>query len=128
MPIPAGVLSVVNGQVEFDFGPNGIGSILVAPNADSTIGDGYYEIQLDLDGSGKFATSEFFYRILGDVDGDRTVDATDIQLIGNAIPMTGALLLIDFDGSGQVTATDRTLAQKQKAKGVALGAGLRLDG
>ena len=29
VPIPAGVLSVVNGQVEFDFGPNGIGRILV---------------------------------------------------------------------------------------------------
>ncbi len=127
LPLPAGSASVVDHAIELDFGPNGIGSLLGATTADSTVGDGYYEVDLDLDGSGEFASHDFFYRLFGDVAGDRSVDANDINLISGAVGLPTASLTIDLDGTGSVTAANRTLARRSQLKGLALAAGLHLD-
>ena len=64
-------LSVVDNAIEFNFGSAGLGG-----NPTSTLGDGYYEI--DVDG---IARSFYFDRILGDVNGDGSVDSNDINLV-----------------------------------------------
>src|SRR5262249_27096443 len=83
LALPAGVLNAYDHLIEFDFGAGGIGSLSGAPNADSTVGDGYYKIELDLDGSGNYATTVAFDRLLGDVDGNRSVDANDAALVSS---------------------------------------------
>ena len=121
----AGVLRAIDHAIEFDFGVNGVGGAS-GGNGNSTIGDGYYEIGLDLDGNGTFETAEYFYRLLGDVNGDRTVNDTDLNLIVAAYGQTGAGLGADVNGDSQVAAYDRTVAARSKGRSL-LGS-LRLDG
>ena len=42
----------------------------IGGDAGSNAGDGYYDLALDLDGSGAFATERHFFRLLGDGNGD----------------------------------------------------------
>ncbi|HUT94316.1 MAG TPA: Ig-like domain-containing protein [Thermoguttaceae bacterium] len=115
-----GVLSAIDNRIEFDFGEQGIGG-----NRNSNVGDGYYEVSLDLDGNGSFETTRHFYRLLGDTNGDRVVDAVDIYSILHAYGSIGAGLEDDANGDGVVNALDRVLAMR--AFGRALGAGLAID-
>jgi hypothetical protein len=114
-------LTAIDHAIDVDFGAGGIGG-----NPDSTAGDGYYEIDLDLDGTGAFATREFFYRLLGDVNGDGSVDANDLGLITASLGRVGVELLADVDGDGTVSALDRLLASR--SRGRHLTSGLTLDG
>lgn len=106
VPVPlAGVLTVsaTGNAIVFDFGANGIGG-----SPDSTTGDGYYTISINY-GEGVTDTHSF-YRLLGDVLGQGTVNAADVAAITNAMSNNGAP--IDFDGTGKkVTSTDKALAQ-----------------
>jgi hypothetical protein len=63
-----------------NFGTGGIGG-----NRNSSVGDGYYALRFDVDGDGHFETQRTFYRLLGDVDGNRTVDANDQFAVTDAI-------------------------------------------
>jgi hypothetical protein len=69
-----------------------------------------------------------FYRLLGDVNGDRIVDQNDLNeiavSIGATSPVGWAPLSADVIGAGTVTAFDMTLATR--SKGRKLGAGLPL--
>jgi hypothetical protein len=69
-------VKAVGDVLAFDFGSGGIGG-----NANSSAGDGYYALQFDLDGNGTFETVKHFYRLLGDVNGDRSVDSVDYALV-----------------------------------------------
>jgi hypothetical protein len=108
-------LSVVDHAIEFDFGAKGLGG-----SPTTTLGDGYYEI--DVDG---IAQSFYFDRILGDVSGDGTVDATDVNLVTEFQGRSMKGQAIDVDGSGTITSSDRIITLQ--ATGHALAAGLRRD-
>ena len=69
-------MTAANGGLSFDFGAQGI-----TGNRNTNAGDGYYKIGLDLDGNGSFETEYAFYRLLGDVNGDRIVTSADDQAI-----------------------------------------------
>jgi hypothetical protein len=100
-----GVLSFDGNRLEFDFGREGIGG-----NASSSVGDGYYEIRLDLDGNGTFETTRHFYRLLGDVNGDRRVDRYDLNVIRSAYGQRGDGLAADLSGNGVVNYVDWWMA------------------
>jgi hypothetical protein len=108
-------LSVVDHAIEFNFGANGLGG-----DPTSTLGDGYYEI--DVDG---IAESFCFDRILGDVNGDGLVDSSDVDLVTQFQGSSVSGQAIDVDGSGSITSRDRTITDQ--ARGHALAAGLHLD-
>ena len=104
-----GDVQAIDQVMEFDFGQTGLGG-----NASSTAGDGYYGLMLDLDGNGTFETVKHFYRLLGDVNGDRTVDNADIALITAALGQSGTNLGVDVNGDGKVNATDRLFAMASR--------------
>ncbi len=66
-----------------------------------------------------------FYRMLGNVNDDRTVDNTDVSLITAAFGQRGSNLEQDVNGDGVVNNTDRTLASRRR--GQSLAASLWLD-
>jgi hypothetical protein len=116
----AGRAQLVDRVFELDFGAQGIGG-----NRNSTVGDGYYSLDFDLDGNGTFETTRSFYRLLGDVNGDRFVNDLDFSAILSALGQVGGNLEEDTNGDGVVNAQDRTLAIR--SRGRALGSGLHLD-
>jgi hypothetical protein len=113
-------VQAVDQVMAFDFGANGIGG-----NRNSNVGDGYYELEFDLDGDGNFESLQRFYRLLGDVNGSRGVDGTDVSIVTADLGRSGLGLESDTNGDGVVNATDRTLTSR--ASGRALTGGLPLD-
>ncbi len=115
------IVDVIDHAIEIDFGAGGIGGI-----PSTTAADGYYEVDIKLP-SGLVAVHHF-YRLLGDVDGDGIVDATDLNAIAASVnessPMGWTPLSADVTGAGSVTVIDLTLATR--SKGRKLGAGLAL--
>ena len=91
-----------NGKLALDMGLQGIGG-----NRNSSKGDGYYRLRLDLDGDGTFETTRTFFRLLGDLNGDRAVTTADRDLLA---PLTGPYNPErDVNGDGVVDARDRLL-------------------
>ncbi len=107
----AGKLHAVDRIFEFDFGPEGIGG-----NRNTILGDGYYELLLDLNGDGDFETELNFHRLLGDVNGDRIVDDLDFAQILGALGQSGDNLDEDVNGDGVVNAQDRSLAVRSRGR------------
>ena len=103
VPLTAGMFSTIGNRARIDFGVNGLGG-----NRNTSDGDGYYEIAMDLDSNGTFETKKYFYRLLGDVNGDRKVDSSDASLIGSSMGTNNPER--DANGDGVVNATDRTLS------------------
>jgi Right handed beta helix region/Dockerin type I domain len=93
--------SAVDRVMAFDFGQRGIGG-----DATSLIGNGYYALELDLDGDGRLESVKHFYRLLGEVNGDRTVNALDNSLVSRAVGTFGSNLNEDINGDGVVTIAD----------------------
>jgi hypothetical protein len=108
----SGKARVFGQSIALDFGAAGLS-------------DGYYEIALDVDGDKSFEAVRHFYRLLGDVNGDRIVDDLDLAAIAAAVGRKGAGLDADANGDGLVSAKDQVLAAA--AKGRRLAAGLGLD-
>ena len=102
VPLSSSMISQSRNAVRFDFGANGLGG-----NRNTNAGDGYYELAWDRSRNGSFTAKKYFYRLLGDVNGDRRVDSLDSSLV------TGSLGLAnperDVNGDGLVNANDRTL-------------------
>jgi hypothetical protein len=98
-----GVHYVTANNLSFDFGAQGIGG-----NRNSIAGDGYYKVQLDLDGNGTFETTRRFHRLFGDVNGDRKVTLADtarvLSNLGSHNPV------FDVNGSARVDLVDAVLA------------------
>ena len=114
-------VSLIDHAIELDFGANGLGG---SPN--TTTADGYYELDIKLP-SGATAVHHF-YRLLGDVTGDGTVDNNDLNEIAAEINLSNptglAPLGADVNGDGTISALDLTLATR--AKGHKLKSGLSL--
>jgi hypothetical protein len=114
-------VTVVDHAIELDFGANGLGG-----SPTTTTADGYYEIDIKLP-SGTTAVHNF-YRLLGDVTGDGTVDENDLNEIAAEINLSNPAGFVplgaDVTGTGTVTALDLTLATR--AKGHKLKSGLSL--
>jgi hypothetical protein len=101
-----GVLSANGSRLVFDFGRKGLGG-----KQNSSDADGYYVIGVDTDGDGTFETTRSFYRLLGDVNGDRRVDEADVALILDGFRRAYDPNL-DVNGDGKVNALDRVLAAR----------------
>ena len=114
-------VSLIDHAIELDFGATGLGG---SPN--TTTADGYYELDIKLP-SGATAVHHF-YRLLGDVTGDGTVDSNDLNEIAAEINLSNptglAPLGADVNGDGTISALDLTLATR--AKGHKLKTGLAL--
>ncbi len=102
---------VIDHAIELDFGANGLGG-----SPTTTAADGYYEIDIKLP-SGTTDVHNF-YRLLGDVTGDGTVDENDLNEIAAEINLSNAAgfapLGADVTGEGTITALDLTLATRAK--------------
>ena len=92
----SGKVVVSGNKILFDFGPAGLA-------------DGYYELAIDLDGNGTMDQAKHFYRLLGDLNGDRKVDASDMPLLTSALGRKGSGLYFDLNGDGKVDQKDRVL-------------------
>ncbi|MFM8580840.1 MAG: cadherin domain-containing protein, partial [Planctomycetaceae bacterium] len=90
------------GQLALDMGAQGIGG-----NRNSTAGNGYYRLRLDLDGDGSFETTRTFFRLLGDLNGDRSVTEADRSLLASLGGIYDPER--DVNGDGVVDARDRLL-------------------
>ncbi len=115
-------VSAIDHTIELDFGAGGVGSAFgVANPATNAASDGYYEIDMNL-GAGP-VTKAFFYRLMGDVNADGTVDTNDVTVISNALgsSSTTQILAADADGDSAVTANDRNIARKQAGQKLASG-------
>lgn len=97
-------------QLKFDFSANGIGG-----GATSVAGDGYYKLELDLDGDGIYETRKSFYRLLGDQNGDHTVDQTDYDAIKAQVGKAYETAY-DINGDNKIDAADLLLAQRSKGR------------
>ncbi|MEI7698330.1 MAG: SdiA-regulated domain-containing protein [Planctomycetia bacterium] len=102
-------LSVAGNNIRLNFGTQGLGG-----NRNTNAGDGYYELGVDMDGNGSFETKQYFYRLLGDVNGDRKVDNTDSNLTLSAFGTTNPER--DVNGDGFVNTNDRTLVLRAIGK------------
>jgi hypothetical protein len=107
-------LSASGGILSINFGPNGLGG-----NRNSTAGDGYYTLDIDLDGDGLFDASRSFYRLLGDTNGDRQVTDADVAAIQSVISANGFDLNADVNGDGVVNSTDKLLATRSRGRQLA---------
>ncbi|MCY2967287.1 MAG: Ig-like domain-containing protein, partial [Planctomycetota bacterium] len=88
--------TAANGNsVVFDFGPTGLTS------------DGYYELQFDGDGNGTLESSRRFYRLKGDLNGDRRVDSQDEVVLGRFLGQVGVGHFADLNGNGVIDLKDR---------------------
>ncbi len=121
VPLAPGVLSTMGNTVNLDFGSNGIGG-----NRLTNQGDGYYVLSIDQDGDEVPDATRAFYRLLGDVNGDRVVDKADANQILAAYGRFGINLNADVTGDGVVNSQDRVIAIRQRGR--RLKASLRLDG
>ena len=116
----AGKMTVVGNTVAIDFGSGGIGG-----SRNSAAGDGYYRLGIDTDHNGSLETQRNFYRLLGDTNGDRVVNATDDNNVVEAMGTKGINLPADVNGDGVVNNTDRKIVRRQL--GNRLASGLPLD-
>ncbi len=128
-----GLLDVIDNAIEIDFGPGGIGG-----NPSTTTADGYYTLSFTPPSGQGLPATHSFYRLLGDVNGDGTVDQNDLNEIAAARgqsltqiatasgqPAMGLTALsMDVNGDGSVNTTDLALATKSKSR--SLGNGLKL--
>ena len=110
-----GLVTAVGRELRIDFGINGVGG-----DRNSSLGDGVYRIQLDLDGDGKIDFSTVFHRLFGDVDGNGVVNDTDIALVQAAQNQSGLSLATDLNGDGMVDLTDLNNVKRRKGAKVVL--------
>jgi surface-anchored protein len=105
LPATAFGLSTSGSSLKFDFGLQGLGG-----NRNTNAGDGYYRVGIDADGDGEFETFKSFYRLLGDVNGDHKVDASDRTSVMAALRSQNPEA--DANGDGVVNSADLTLVTR----------------
>lgn len=115
-----GSVNAVDQALLLDFGEQGLGG-----NRNSSLGDGYYQVELDLDGDGSLETQLGFFRLLGDADGDGDVDNADLASVNSAFGQLGSNLNSDLNGDGRVNIFDRQLWLR--GRGRMIGDGLQID-
>jgi hypothetical protein len=113
-----GFLSANGANISVDFGAAGIQN-----SRNTNGGDGYYTLELDLDNDTVFETSLRFYRLLGDVNGDRQVNSVDQNAVSAASGTSNPQF--DLNGDGIVNSTDVLMVRR--ALGRRLASGLVVD-
>jgi hypothetical protein len=113
-----GFLSANGTNISVDFGAAGIQN-----SRNTNGGDGYYTLELDLDNDTVFETSLRFYRLLGDVNGDRQVNSADQNAVSAASGTSNPQY--DLNGDGIVNSTDVLMVRR--ALGRRLASGLVVD-
>ncbi len=112
------MVSAAGNQLKLDFGASGLGA-----SRNSNSADGYYTLGLDLNNDGVYETKFYFYRLFGDVNGDRIVSATDEALVtantNTTVPYNANY---DLNGDGVVNGSD--VIYVRRAIGRQLGSGL----
>ncbi len=116
----AGKLTVVGNRIVIDFGAQGIGG-----NRNTTAGNWYYRLSVDTDRNGSFESLRHFYRLLGDTNGDRTVNAIDRNVVNANLGRRGANLNADVNRNGVVNSTDQYLVRQNVGR--VLASSLPLD-
>ncbi len=111
----ANKIAAIDSVLGLDFGVQGIGG-----ERNAATGDGSYLIEMDLDGNGSFETTRRFFRLLGDVNGDKVVDALDANIVAMNIGAIGANVAADINGDGVVNAADTLLARRQKGRRITI--------
>jgi hypothetical protein len=76
----------------------------VGGQANSSAGDGYYNLSVDLK---EGTVDRCFYRLYGDVTGDRVVDNQDLYAIAAAMGHRGSGISADVNGDGIVDFRDK---------------------
>ena len=107
-----GLVTAIGNTIHIDFGSKGLGG-----NTASNAADGSYLIAMDLDGNGSLESTQRFWRLLGDVNGNKVVDATDTSLVNANLNKSGINVPGDTNGDGKVNSTDVSYVKKaQKRK------------
>ena len=135
VPLSASMLHVVDHAIEIDFGQYGLGGVsaaglsLINYWSELTQGDGYYELDLNLnptDNSGTLPIHELLYRLLGDVTGDGVVNGdlanpnSDASLVKAAQNFSGQMAApFDVNGDGTVNTVDYFLVTRSNARKIA---------
>ncbi len=104
-------IAAVDAVLALDFGTQGIGG-----NRNTIDGDGIYVVELDLDNNGSFETSRQFFRLLGDVNGDRVVDDKDTQFVAKNISPGIVNSAADANGDGAVNQIDQLIVVRQRRR------------
>lgn len=92
----------INGNnIRLDFGAQGLGG-----NRTSNLGDGYYRVEVNVDGDSTFESSAYFHRLLGDITGDGQVDNSDKSQL---LRRSGPLAENDVNGDGLLNLSDTSL-------------------
>jgi hypothetical protein len=101
--------------IEIDFGANGIGG---APS--DPAGDGLYHLDVDLDGdpSNGYESRQTFHRLLGDINGDSSVDTIDVDAIDRALAAGLTGHEHDVNGDTRVNTYDRTLVRRARGRSI----------
>ncbi len=110
----AGKLKVVGNHIVANFGGSGIGG-----HRNSSVGDGCYRLSVDTDRDGSYETLKSFYRLLGDTNGDRTVDSSDQNTVQANLKRRGLNLNPDVNGNGIVSTKDRDIVRRQIGRSIA---------
>ncbi|MEM9586567.1 MAG: SdrD B-like domain-containing protein [Planctomycetota bacterium] len=111
--VPLSTLVSASGNaLEIDFGEGGIGG-----NRNSNVGDGYYELRLDVDGDSANGNETLltFYRLLGDATGDGVVDGDDVRLVNENVGAAGPTAA-DINGDETVNVIDRALVSRASGR------------
>ena len=98
---------------------DGVGTQGIGGNRNTNVGDGYYQIAVDMDQNGSFETTKYFHRLLGDITGNGIVDAVDKS---NVLAAQGGPYSAENDanGDGFINIVDTTLVTRafgRKLKG-----------
>jgi hypothetical protein len=106
-----GFINAVGGRIALDFGTVGIGNA-----RNTSLADGYYTLAVDLDNDGQREAEFAFFRLFGDLNGDREVNSTDLSIAANGA-RSAYSAEADANGDGFVTSTDvlyvrRTLSRR----------------
>jgi len=112
--------SIAGDRLRLDFGAQGIGG-----SRNTNAGDGYYRVGVDIDGDGTADVFRHFYRLLGDVNGDRKVDAADRTRVMSGSSGGLSVAERDVNGDGVINSADTTLVTR--ALGKKLKDGLWVD-
>ena len=122
IPLSLASVTAVDHAIEIDFGRYGLGGVARTPQgywSRMVAGDGYYELDLQLNPDSPAKTPIVFSRLLGDVNGDQTVNRRDVLQVARAIVHPNSGLFGDVNGDGRVNATDLKMVLRSRGRTLA---------
>lgn len=99
-------LSTSGSTLGIDFGAIGLGN-----SRNTATADGYYTLSVDMDGTGTNTTNLYFFRLFGDINGDRQVTTADQNVVLAGCTQAYNVNL-DLNGDGSVNASDYQYVKK----------------